>query len=317
MRGWKKWILLILGFTAFVWVFLWGIFNIAATPLANFLLKKFVSTPAHVEKVKTDWLLTRLYIEGLEVENPKYFGGGKMLSVKEIYFYASPKILWTFKQYWDVKLTDMYLHYIRNSKNISNIAVAFGLPFEQKKVEPVDFELLHTNATIKANTLKDIKIHAVGYFKEYGTKGRFTVNATADVSDMKNPKMVMNFKVDQIKLSLSGGELGNPALLALMGSKQNMLITKIVGSLNMTQTRIDVNYVKFYNQMGLMGEILKGSWYDKATHELYIKGKLYKPVYLEFLITGTDENPKFKILNLPQGNMLETLLNQLNTLQKK
>jgi len=237
--GWKKWLTIILSITLFVWLFLWGLFNIAATPLVNFLLKKFVSTPARVEEVKTDWFLTRLYVKGLEVENPEYFGGGKMLSIKELYFYASPKILWTFKQYWTMNITDMYLHFIRDSKNISNIAVAFGLPIEQKKVEPVDFELLNTNMTLVANTLKDLKINAVGYFKQAGTKGRFIVNATADVSDMKNPKMVMNFKVDQIKLSFPSGSIGNPALMALAGNNQNMLITEIVGSLNMTQTRID------------------------------------------------------------------------------
>ncbi len=305
-----------MGITLLIWIFLWGIFNVAATPLANYFLEKFVSTPAHVKKVKSDWLLTRLYIEDLEVENPKYFGSGKMLDIKKIDFYASPKVLWTFKQYWDVKITDMYLHYIRDSKNVSNIAVAFGLPIEQKKVEPVDFELLHTNATIKANTLKDIKIHAIGYFKQYGAKGRFNVNATADVSDMKKPKMRMYFVIDQINLSLSNSNINNSGFLNLMGNKQNMLITKIVGLLNMTQTNIKADYVKFYNPQGLMGEILKGSWYDKLSHKLYVKGKLYKPVYLEFLITGTDENPKFKILNLPEGNILETILNQMNSLQK-
>jgi hypothetical protein len=293
------------------WVASWALLYFAATPITKGLLAKFVNAPSGVEKVEVNWLLNDYKILNLFIDNPSGFPKGKLLSIRETDIHIGTKSFYTFKPYANIRLSGFYFHYIRNSNNATNVAVAFGVSYQPAKVSPMEFEIHNTNATIDIKTLSDVEYHAKGYFKGFHNDALFVIDGKGDLSDPENPKTHTEFKVydwqikDNKYLNQLAVLLGKPEL-------KEITLSKIVGSVDIRGGWVIFGDTKAYTVNALFAEIYKGSKYNRITKELDIKGKLYYPITVEFKITGTTEHPKVELINF---NPLK-VINKLQQLQQ-
>jgi len=273
-------------------------------PVVNWLLQTRVNAPAYVKSVETNWLLTELNVQDLEIEQPPDFGKGPMLVVPRLDLKLDPSTYWKFDLYGTLQVTDLYLHY-KEKNGISNIARAFGLQVQPSKEEgSKEFQLKRVNANVTFNGLSDIKYSASGIFEGFHNNARFAVNGTADANKKET---VADFKIfDWI--------LRHKIIQTLTG-KPEIVLTKIDGRVKISEPWlyfVDRNTKLYTVGDVLFAEIYKNSKYNYITKELDIKGALYLPVKTEFTLTGTADNPKIKIkgiqplkIKVPSNNLLK------------
>jgi hypothetical protein len=294
------------------------------TPLINTLLNAYLNAPAKVEKVETDWLLTRLIVEKLQIENPEGFPKGKLLQVDRLALNISPKSYYLFQPYGELKIEKGYFHFIRRSDNATNVAVAFKLPYQKAKVKPLSFEVENLNAQLKVETLERVTYHATGIFKGLGNNSEFEIKGSGNLQTRETVTdfIVYNWRLKDNPLLSQLAELLNQPQL------KDISLSKIEGTVK-TQgdwlifTQRDTK--AFVTNSVLFAVVYKGSKYNLKTKELDMKLSLYIPIEVTVHVTGTTDSPHVEILNLKtRGEVKEKLENLkekvikefLNPLQK-
>jgi len=324
MRFVFKFFLLLILLLVLPAVALVALLNWAGTPLFNALLSSYLNAPAKVEKVETNWFLTRLSVEKLQIENPEGFPKGKLLEVDRLTLKISPKSYYLFQPYGELKIDRGYFHFIRRSDNATNVAVAFKLPYQKGKVSPLSFEVENLNARVKLETLERVTYNATGIFRGLGNNSEFKI---AGSGNLQKRETVTDFIVYNWRL------------------KDNPLLSKLAELLNQPQLR-DISLSKIEGTVKTQGDwlifaqrdtkafvtnsvlfavIYKGSKYNLKTKELDMELSLYIPIEVTVHITGTTDSPQVEILKLKvQGKVEEKLkdlkgkvINEiLNPLQK-
>ncbi len=277
-----------------------ALLKFTATPLVNALLKAKVNAPAKVEKVDTDWFLTKISVQNLVIENPQGFPKGDLLRVPSLVVDINPKTYAAFKPYITLMGRNIYLHFIRNSDNSTNIAVAFGLPIEKAKVSPLEFEIKNFNIDLKVNTLKEVTYRGNGKFVGLHNNSDFSFNGTGDLSDKNNPLTVTDFVVYDWKIQ-NNKYLDRLAQILNNPSLRNITLTKIEGRVKTEGPWVifaDRNTKAYTVGNVLFAEIYKGSKYNRITKQLDIRLALYLPMKVEIHITGTTKSPKIEVENL-------------------
>ena len=271
-----------------------AVFKLAATPIINFLLQSYINAPAKVEKVNVNWLLTNLQVENLQIFQPKAFGKGEMLSIKEVEIKTIPTLTPPLFLTAHIKVKDLYLHY-KEINGLSNLSLAFNIPTNSTGEGNTEFELKKVYANSTLFSLKDITYTVNGWFYGFHNNARFSINGTADLSIPQKLQAVADFTV-------YNWVLRNKYIQALTGQNEIELI-KIDG-----RVKLDYPQVVFVekNTKGytlgnlLFVEIYKGSKYNLITKKMDIKGALYLPNKVEFAISGTPNSPKIVFKNLPE-----------------
>jgi hypothetical protein len=316
----KSVIVFIVLFVVIPWIITWAVIYFAATPITNKFLNYYLNTEARVEKVETNIWLNSYLFKKLTILNPKGFGKGPLMETEDIYLTFLPKTFYTFKPYLDLKVRDLYFHYIRKSDNSTNIAVALGLPVIKGKVSPLDFEVKNTDIDVHVRTKKDIKFSAEGKFIGLGNNALFSLNGTADLSSSKKPLVTLNFVVNNWELK-DIKVLKQLAIILNQPSLENLKLSRIVGSLRLEGDLITFGDVYLYTIDYLFAKVEKGSTYNRITKELHIKLDIFNPIKASILIEGTSENPKVKILKFDISSLknlnVKSLINKPSqTLEK-
>jgi hypothetical protein len=314
-----KWLtIIVLFFVVLPTIATVAVIKYLGTPLVNALLQTKVNAPVKVKKVSTDWFLTQLVIENLLIENPKGFPPGDLLKIPYLKVEVNPKTYISFQPYISINGKGIYFHFIRKEDNFTNVAVAFGLPVEKAKVDPLEFEIKNFTTTVKVATLKDISYIGKGKFVGLHNNADFAFNGTGDISDTNNPLTVTDFVVYNWRIR-NNKYLNKLADLLHNPSLREITLTKIEGRI-----KTEADWVIFADRntkaytVGdiLFAEIYKGSKYNRKTKELDIKMALYLPMKVEIHITGTSEEPKIEIENLKGLIPTNNLLPKENVLQK-
>ncbi len=267
----------------------------AATPLTNWLLSKYVNAPSKVEKVSVNWLLTDFVVENLKIYQPEGFGKDVMLSFDRLDLKLQPSTYWKFEPYGNLKVENFYFHY-KEKDGINNLSVAFNLPTEpsEEKGEK-DFEIRKTLIEASFAGLSDVAYSFEGFFTGYGNDAEFTVKGKGDFSDSSNPRTESDFIVYNWIL--------RSKYLKTLTGKDEIKLTRIEGTVATEEPFIV--FVKRNTKAYTVGDVLfaeiyEGSKYNRLTKELDIKGAVYIPAKVEFVITGTTDKPKVEIKNLPK-----------------
>ena len=284
-----------------------------ATPLVNWILSQRVNAPAKVQKVDFNWTLTQLVMEKLLIENPQGFPKGPMLSLKRAKVDISPETYLTFKPYLKAEVQNFYFHFIRNSDNSTNLAVAFGLPYKKGEVAPLEFKLKEVNAKVSVNTLKEVKYEATGKFVGFANNAPFEVKGEGDLSNSTYPKTITDFVVYNWRIE-NNPILNNLAQILNRPDLKNLNLAKIEGRVATEGPWVifkDRNTKAYLLNDKLFAEVLKGSKYNRETKALDIKLTLYLPARVDLEIYGTTENPRIKLLNPMQvQNLIKTFIGQ-------
>jgi hypothetical protein len=316
-----KWLLIIsVFFVILPGVLTVVLFKYTATPLFNAVLQSKVNSPARIQKVETNWLLTKFVIENFVIENPRGFPKGDMLRIPYVETDIAPKTYIVLKPYLTLTGKNIYFHFIRKSDNSTNIAVAFGLPVQKAQVEPLEFEIKNFSTTVSVQTLKKIIYEGKGKFIGFHNNADFSFNGTADASDKSNIKSITDFVVYNWRIR-NNKYLNQLARLLNNPSLREITLTKIDGRIKTEGAWVifaDRNTKAYTVGNVLFAEIYKGSKYNRKTKELNIYVALYLPMRIKVHITGTAEKPKIEIENLkslitngkflPQGNVLNKVL---------
>ena len=306
MRFLKGLLIFLVVFVILPWIATVALLKFTATPLANMLLTARVNAVAKVDKVDVNWLLTQLVVENLNIENPPGFEPGPMLSLKRGEVNLSADSYFSFKPYLTVELQDFYLHFIRRNDNVTNLAVAFGLPVKRAKVNPVDFKLKKVNAVFDIKTLKGVDYQITGIFQGMGNDANFNLKGKGDFSNREFPKTTTDFVITNWHIK------DNPLLAQLLamvnpqGETKELTLTKVEGTV-----ATDGPWVIFVKRNTkaytvnnvLFAEVYKGSKYNRITKELDLTVALYLPYKVVLKIGGTLDHPQVNIekANLPAG----------------
>ena len=297
-----------------------ALLKFTATPLVNWILSQRVNAPAEVQKVNVNWSLTQLVLEKLLIENPKGFPKGPMLSLDRAKVDISPETYLSLKPYLKVEVENFYLHFIRNSDNSTNLAVAFGFPYTREKVSPLEFKLKEVNAKVSVNTLKNVKYEATGKFVGFANNAPFEIKGEGDLSNSTYPKTVTDFIVYNWRIE-NNPILNNLAQILNRPDLKNLNLAKIEGRVATEGPWVifkDRNTKAYLLNDKLFAEVLKGSKYNRETKELDIKLALYLPARIDLEIYGTTESPKAKLLNPMQvHNLIKTFMGQSQQTQNE
>lgn len=300
MKAIKRLFLIVVFLVIFPSVVTIALLKFTATPLTNYLLKEKINAPAKVEKVDFNWFLTKLYIQNLEIENPPTFPKGDLLKITTFTVDINPKTYLVFKPILTLYGKNIYLHYIRNSSNATNIAVAFNLPYKKARVNPLEFEVKDFDISVNVNTLSNVIYRGSGKFVGFHNNSDFSFNGTADLSNMDKPISVTDFVVYNWRIRNNkyfnklAEILNNPSL-------KDITLTKIEGRVKLNGeliTFVDRNTKAYTVGDVLFAEIYKGSEYNRLTKKLNIKLALYLPMKVIVRITGTTEKPIIEVENL-------------------
>ncbi|NPB05224.1 MAG: hypothetical protein GXO08_02455 [Aquificae bacterium] len=303
----KKLVVFVLLLVVFPAVLLAVVVKLAATPLTNLLLSKFVDAPAKVERVETDWFLTRVVVENLRIDHPEGFGKGPMLSFDRGELNLKPASYFKLKPVGTLEVENFFLHY-KEKNGISNFDAAFktGKKPSGEKGE-AEFKVKQTQINATFDGLEKVSYQVVGFFEGFGNDAEFTVNGAGNIADPANPQTVNDFVV-------YNWIIRNKLLTTLTG-KPEIKLTRIEGTL-----QTDGPWLVFVKRntkaytVGnvLFAEVYKGSKYNRVTKELDIRGVVYLPAKVEFHVTGTADNPKVDVgglpelkLNLPDQKLLQ------------
>ena len=298
MKFLKRTLLFLLVFVIIPWIATVVLLKFTATPLINKLLTARVNAVAKVGKVDVNWLLTQLVVENLNIENPPGFERGPMLSLKRGEVNLSADSYFSFKPYLTVELQDFYLHFIRRNDNVTNLAVAFGLPIKRAKVNPIDFKLKKVNAVFDIKTLKEVDYQITGIFQGMGNDANFTLKGEGDFSNREFPKTTTDFVITNWHIK------ENPLLtqLLVMVNPQwitnELILAKVEGTV-----ATDGPWVIFVKRNTkaytvnnvLFAEVYKGSKYNRITKELDLTVALYLPYKMVLKIGGTLNHPQVNI----------------------
>jgi len=305
-----------------------ALIKFTATPLTNWILSKKVNAPAKVEKVETNWLLTQFKVFNLEIDNPEGFKKGKLLYIPRLDINFDTKTYLVFKPFLTLEAKKVFFHFERRSDNATNIAVAFNLPYQKGKVAPLSFNIHDTDLKLEIRTLANVKYQTHGWFEGFYNNAEFEAKGYGDLSKEKpfthTEFTVYNWKITEQQLEKIYRR--NPAvkpfieqLKQILGVK-NIVFSKIWGILETKGDLVIFRGLKFYITDKLVAEIENGSTYNTISKALNIHGVIYIPTKIEFAISGTVENPEFKIKNLSQimqRNLKELLQPNTNKAEGK
>ncbi|HIQ26357.1 MAG TPA: hypothetical protein EYH48_03360 [Aquifex aeolicus] len=283
-----------------------AVLNWAGTKVVNAFLNLSVNAPAKVEKFETNWLLTEMVVENLQIYNPEGFPKGKLLEVEKLWVNLFP--LYTFfKPYTEIEIQNGHLNFIRREDNATNVAVAFKIPYEKAKVKPLTFEVEKLNAKLYVEPLeKNINYTAKGIFRGLGNNAKFEIKGYGNFGSKETVTdfTVYNWNIRNNPVLSTLAEILNEPKL------KELTLSKIEGKIETKGDWIifpERDTKAFVINDVLFAIIHKGSKYNLKTKEINATITLYSPLKVTVKVSGTSESPEVEILNLKSREIEEKI----------